>query len=65
MTTARPTLKPLLAIEDGWAAFARAPWTFLLFELLAGGLAVLCGLLVIAGAARLTGVIDTAHPGLS
>ena len=65
MTTARPTLKPLLAIEDGWAAFARAPWTFLLFELLAGGLAVLCGLLVIAGAARLTGVIDTAHPGLA
>ena len=65
MTTARPTLKPLLAIEDGWAAFARAPWTFLLFELLSGGLALLCALLIIAGAARLNGLINTAHPGLA
>ena len=65
MTTARPTLKPLLAIEDGWAAFARAPWTFLLFELLSGGLALLCALLAIAGTVRLTGLIDLAHPGLA
>ena len=65
MTTARPTLKPLLAIEDGWAAFARAPWTFLLFELLSGGLALLCALLAIAGTVRLTGLIDIAHPGLA
>lgn len=65
MTTARPTLKPLLAIEDGWAAFARAPWTFLLFELLSGGLALLCALLAIAGTVRLTGLIDIAHPALA
>ena len=65
MTTARPTLKPLLAIEDGWAAFARAPWTFLLFELLSAGLALLCALLAIAGTVRLTGLIDIAHPGLA
>ena len=65
MSAAVPTLKPLQAIEDGWAAFARAPWTFLLFELLAGSLAVLSALLVIAGAARLTGVIDTAHPTMA
>ena len=65
MTTARPTLKPLLAIEDGWAAFARAPWTFLLFELLSGGLALLCALLAIASAVRLTGLIDMAHPALA
>ena len=65
MTTARPTLKPLLAIEDGWAAFARAPWTFLLFELLSAGLALLCALLAIAGTVRLTGLIDLAHPGLA
>ena len=65
MTTARPTLKPLLAIEDGWAAFARAPWTFLLFELLSGGLALLCALLAIAGTIRLPGLIDMAHPALA
>ena len=65
MTTARPTLKPLLAIEDGWAAFARAPWTFLLFELLSGGLALLCALLAIAGTVRLPGLIDMAHPALA
>ena len=65
MTTARPTLKPLLAIEDGWAAFARAPWTFLLFELLSGGLALLCALLAIAGTVRLPGLIDLAHPALA
>ena len=65
MAADRPRLQPLQAIEDGWAAFARAPWTFLLFELLAASLALLCGLLVLAGAARLAGVIDTAHPVLA
>ena len=61
MTAARPTLKPLQAIEDGWAAFARAPWTFLLFELLAGGIALMFALLAIGGASRLTGLIETPH----
>ena len=49
MTAARPTLRPLQAIEDGWAAFARAPWTFMLFELLAGAISLLFALLVIGG----------------
>ena len=62
MSAAPPTLKPLQAIEDGWAAFARAPWTFLLFELLAGGLALLFALISFAGAARLTSAIDIGHP---
>ena len=65
MTAARPTLKPLQAIEDGWAAFARAPWTFLLFELLAGGIALLFALLAIGGASRLTGFIDTPHTAVA
>ena len=59
MTAARPTLRPLQAIEDGWAAFARAPWTFLLFELLAGSIALLFALLAVGGASRLTGLIET------
>ena len=59
MTAAQPRFKPLQAIEDGWAAFARAPWTFLLFQLLAGGIALLFAQLAIAGASRLTGLIDT------
>ena len=61
MTAARPTLRPLQAIEDGWAAFARAPWTFLLFELLAGSIALLFALLAVGGASRLTGLIETPH----
>jgi len=59
MTADQASFKPLLAIEDGWAAFARAPWTFLLFQLLAGGIALLFVQLAIAGASRLTGLIDT------
>ena len=59
MTAAQPHFKPLQAIEDGWAAFARAPWTFLLFQLLSGGIALLFAQLTIAGASRLTGLIDT------
>ena len=59
MTAARPTLRPLQAIEDGWTAFARAPWTFLLFELLAGSIALLFALLAVGGASRLTGLIET------
>ena len=62
MAPAPSVFKPLQAIEDGWAAFARAPWTFLLFELLAGGIAVLFALLAIAGGTRLTGLIDAGHP---
>ena len=50
MTAARPTLRPLQAIEDGWAVFARAPWTFLLFEVLAGSIALLFALLAVGGA---------------
>ena len=65
MTAARPTLRPLQAIEDGWAAFARAPWTFLLFELLAGGIALVFALLAIGGASRLTGLIDTPHTAVA
>ena len=65
MTAARPTLRPLQAIEDGWAAFARAPWTFLLFELLAGAIALPFALLVIGGAFRLTGLIETPHTAVA
>ena len=65
MTAARPTLRPLQAIEDGWAAFARAPWTFLLFELLAGAISLLFALLVIGGGSRLTGLIETPHTAVA
>ena len=65
MTAARPTLRPLRAIEDGWAAFARAPLTFLLFELLAGIIALLFALLAVGGASRLTGLIDTPHTAVA
>lgn len=65
MTAARPTLRPLQAIEDGWAAFARAPWTFLLFELLAGSIALLFALIAIGGESRLTGLIDTPHTAVA
>ena len=62
MTAAQPRFKPLQAIEDGWAAFARAPWTFLLFQLLTGGIALLFAQFAIAGGALLAGVGDAPQP---
>ena len=38
-------LHVLKAVEDGWSAFARAPWPFVLFALLYGVLAMLFQLL--------------------
>jgi hypothetical protein len=36
----QPPLQLLQAVQDGWTAFCRAPWTFVLFTLLSGGLAL-------------------------
>ena len=62
MTAAQPRFKPLQAIENGWAAFARAPWTFLLFQLLTGGIALLFAQFAVAGGALLAGVGDAPQP---
>ena len=44
-TPAGKRLHVLKAVEDGWSAFARAPWPFVLFALLYGVLAILFQLL--------------------
>ena len=62
MTAAQSRFKPLLAIEDGWAAFARAPWTFLLFQMLAGGIALLFAQFAVAGGALLAGMGEAPQP---
>ena len=44
-TPAGKRLHVLKAVEDGWGAFTRAPWPFVLFALLYGVLAMLFQLL--------------------
>jgi uncharacterized membrane protein len=46
-------LQVLQAVEEGWAAFCRAPWAFLLFEVLAGAILLPFLALVGVGAGRL------------
>ena len=46
-------LRVLQAVEDGWVAFCRAPWTFLLFQALAGLILLPFAPLAAVGGARL------------
>ena len=48
-------LHVLRAVEDGWQAFCRAPWTFLLFQVLALVVAAPFAGLAIGGGLRLSG----------
>ena len=48
-------LQVLRAIEDGWQAFCRAPWPFLLFQVLALVVAAPFAGLAVAGLLRLSG----------
>ena len=45
-TPAKQRLHVLQAIEDGWNAFARAPWPLVLFTLLAGSVWILFQIIV-------------------
>jgi hypothetical protein len=56
-------LQVLRAIEEGWQAFCRAPWTFLLFQLLVLVVALPFAGLAITGAVRLAGEeLPALHP---
>ena len=55
-------LQVLRAVEEGWQAFCRAPWPFLLFQALVLVITVPCVLLAMAGALRLGGGEPTALP---
>ena len=48
-------LQVLRAVEDGWQAFCRAPWPFLLFQVLALVIAAPFAGLVAGGVVRLSG----------
>lgn len=48
-------LQVLRAVEEGWQAFCRAPWPFLLFQALVLAITAPCVLLAMAGALRLSG----------
>ena len=56
-------LQVLRAVEDGWQAFCRAPWPFLLFQVLALVIAAPFAALVAGGALRLSGPdLPFVHP---
>lgn len=57
-------LQVLRAVEDGWQAFCRAPWTFLLFQILAGLIMLPFAALAAGGVARLAEVRElmVIHP---
>jgi hypothetical protein len=57
-------LHVLQAVEDGWGAFCRAPWAFLLFQALAGLILLPFVALTAVGAARLVKVEElmVVHP---
>ena len=48
-------LRVLQAVEDGWGAFCRAPWAFLLFQALVLVVMAPFAALLVAGAVRLNG----------
>ena len=48
-------LQVLRAVEDGWHAFCRAPWAFLLFQALVLVVMAPFAALLVAGAVRLNG----------
>ena len=57
-------LHVLQAVEDGWGAFCRAPWAFLLFQALAGLILLPFAALAAVGTARLAEVEELmgVHP---
>jgi hypothetical protein len=57
-------LRVLQAVEDGWGAFCRAPWAFLLFQALAGLILLPFAALAAVGGARLAEVNELmgVHP---
>jgi cytochrome b561 len=56
-------LQVLRAVEDGWQAFCRAPWPFLLFQVLVTVILVPFGGLLLAGLVRLkSGELTQLHP---
>ena len=56
-------LQVLRAVEDGWQAFCRAPWPFLLFQVLVTVILVPFGALLLAGLLRLnSGELPLLHP---
>jgi hypothetical protein len=58
-------LHVLQAVEDGWAAFCRAPWAFLLFEALSAVILLPFAALAAVGGARLANldeVVMAVHP---
>lgn len=60
-------LHVLAAIEDGWNAFCKAPWSFLLFQSLVGLIMLPFFLMAAAGGARMASVKEVAvvHPILA
>lgn len=58
------SLQVLRAVEDGWNAFCKAPWSFLLFQALVGLVMLPFVLMTIAGGARIAAVKEVAelHP---
>ena len=52
-TPANQQLRVLQAIEDGWNAFAKAPWTFLLFQALVAVIALPFAAMAGLGSARI------------
>ena len=63
-TPANQRLHVLQAIEDGWNAFAKAPWSFLLFQALVAVIALPFAALAAACSARIASVpgIPEIHP---
>jgi uncharacterized membrane protein len=56
-------LQVLRAVEDGWQAFCRAPWPFLLFQVLVTLILVPFGALLLGGLLRLnSGELTFLHP---
>jgi len=58
------SLQVLKAVEDGWNAFCKAPWTFLLFQILVGVVMLPFALMSAAGGARIANFKEVAglHP---
>ena len=63
-TPANQQLHVLQAIEDGWNAFAKAPWTFLLFQALVAAIALPFAAIAGLGSARITSfpIFVDVHP---
>lgn len=63
-TPANKRLQILKAVEDGWNAFAKAPWTFLLFQALVAVIALPFAAMAGVGSARIASfpLFSNVHP---